>query len=93
MDLTGNFNSPKISTDLKSALNELTNEIVQLQTKNLANKGKETLKDLWNDLNKQNKDSTASGVNTPQSDESVQKIQQGLKDIFSKKNKESTTKP
>lgn len=93
VDLTGNFNSPKISTDLKSALNELTNEIVQLQTKNLANKGKETLKDLWNDLNKQNKDSTASGVNTPQSDESVQKIQQGLKDIFSKKNKESTTKP
>ena len=46
--LTGSFKSPKVTTDMKSAVTNLTNQLVKQQKEKLLNQGKNTLKDLLN---------------------------------------------
>ncbi|NER18263.1 AsmA family protein [Spongiivirga citrea] len=44
--LTGSFTIPKVNTDLKNAVENLTNQLVQIQKEKLKNKGKNLLHDL-----------------------------------------------
>jgi hypothetical protein len=53
--LTGSFKSPKVTTDMKSAVTNLTNQLVKQQKEKFINQGKNALKDL---LNGSKKDST-----------------------------------
>ncbi|GIZ10339.1 AsmA-like C-terminal region-containing protein [Flavobacterium sp. UMI-01] len=46
--MTGNFSNPKISTDMKTAVTNLTNQLVQQQKAALINKGTSKLTDLIN---------------------------------------------
>ena len=46
--LTGNFSNPKISTDMKTAVTNLTNQLVQQQKAKLVSKGTSTLTDIIN---------------------------------------------
>jgi hypothetical protein len=46
--LTGSFSNPKISTDIKTAVTNLTNQLVQQQKERLVNKGTAALTDLIN---------------------------------------------
>ncbi|MHC5200667.1 AsmA family protein [Myroides sp. LJL119] len=79
--ITGNFSSPKISTDLQTVVSRLATDLLEAQAKNLANKGKDALKDLLNSASTTKQDTTNQSSN---SNQGVNKIQQGLKDIFSK---------
>lgn len=48
--IKGTTTSPKISTDLSKAITSLSKQLVKIQADKLAKKGKETVKDLLNDL-------------------------------------------
>jgi hypothetical protein len=41
--LSGNFKNPKVTTDTKSAVTNLTNQLVKQQKEKAVTKGKETL--------------------------------------------------
>lgn len=60
--LTGNFKNPKVKTDLKSAVGNLTKQLVQIQKEKLKNKGKNLLHDLVLGNNKKT-DSTKTANN------------------------------
>ena len=61
--LTGSFSSPKISTDIKTAVTNLTNQLVQQQKERLVNKGTSALTDLIN-KNKKPGDTTKTVLPT-----------------------------
>ena len=61
--MTGNFSSPKISTDLKTAVTNLTNQLIQQQKAALISKGTSKLTDLIN-KNKKPGDSTKTVLPT-----------------------------
>lgn len=60
--LTGNFSQPKISTDIKTAVNSMTTQIVKQQKQKLAAKGKESLNSVINNALKAKGDSTKTNV-------------------------------
>ena len=74
--LTGSFNSPKVTTDMKSAVTNLTNQLVKQQKEKLINQGKNTLKEL---LNGSKKDTT-----TTQKENIKSKAEGLLKGLFRK---------
>ena len=61
--LTGSFSSPKISTDIKTAVTNLTNQLVQQQKERLVSKGTSALTDLIN-KNKKPGDTTKTVLPT-----------------------------
>jgi hypothetical protein len=61
--LTGNFSNPKISTDIKTAVTNLTNQLVEQQKERLVNKGTSALTDLIN-KNKKSGDTTKTVLPT-----------------------------
>ncbi|AWG20289.1 AsmA family protein [Flavobacterium faecale] len=61
--MTGNFSNPKISTDLKTAVTNLTNQLVQQQKAALISKGTSKLTDLIN-KNKKPGDTTKTVIPT-----------------------------
>ncbi|WP_418264817.1 AsmA-like C-terminal region-containing protein [Flavobacterium faecale] len=61
--MTGNFSNPKISTDMKTAVTNLTNQLVQQQKAALINKGTSKLTDLIN-KNKPATDTTKTVIPT-----------------------------
>jgi hypothetical protein len=61
--LTGSFSSPKISTDIKTAVTNLTNQLVQQQKERLVSKGTSALTDLIN-KNKKPADTTKTVLPT-----------------------------
>jgi hypothetical protein len=61
--LTGSFSSPKISTDIKTAVTNLTNQLIQQQKERLVNKGTSALTDLIN-KNKKPSDTTKTVLPT-----------------------------
>lgn len=79
--LTGNFKNPKVSTDMKSAVTNLANQLVQQQKDKLVNQGTKALENLINN-NTTKKDTT-----TPknQKEETKEKVTNAIKDIFGKK--------
>ncbi len=74
--LTGSFKSPKVTTDMKSAVTNLTNQLVKQQKDKLLNQGKNTLKEL---LNGSKKDTTSN-----QKEDLKSKAEGLLKGLFRK---------
>ncbi len=77
--LTGSFKSPKVTTDIKSAVTNLTTQLVKQQKEKLLNQGTNALKDL---LNGSKKDT--SKTKTPKEDLKT-KAEGLLKGFFGKK--------
>ena len=67
--VTGNFTSPKISTDIKAAVTNLTNQLVQQQKERLVKQGTTALTDL---LNKNKKPGDTTKTVTPTTKEEAQ---------------------
>lgn len=89
--LTGNFSNPKISTDVKTAVTSLTNQLVQAQKQQLVNKGKDALTNI---ITGGKKDTTSTNTNTNETPKKDIKEQAGnvLKDLFGKKKKDEPQK-
>lgn len=60
--MKGNFSNPKISTDMKTAVTNLTNQLIQQQKEQLVKKGTSALTDL---LNKNKKPGDSTKTTTP----------------------------
>ena len=77
--LTGSFKSPKVTTDIKSAVTNLTTQLVKQQKEKLVNQGTNALKDLLNGTKKD-----TSKTATPKEDIKT-KAEGLLKGLFGKK--------
>ncbi len=77
--LTGSFKSPKVTTDMKSAVTNLTTQLVKQQKEKLLNQGTNALKDLLNGTKKD-----TSKTKTPKEDLKT-KAEGLLKGFFGKK--------
>ena len=60
--MTGNFSNPKITTDVKSAVTNLTNQLVKQQKEKVVAKGKESLNSIINNAVKPKGDTTKTNV-------------------------------
>lgn len=85
--LTGNFSNPKISTDMKTAVSNLTTQLVNQQKEKLTQKGTAALTDLIN-KNTKAKDTTqaAKTEKEQKTQEVTKKASDLLNGIFKKKN-------
>nr|WP_299339908.1 AsmA-like C-terminal region-containing protein [Allomuricauda sp.] len=64
-NIGGSYTNPSVSTDLKSGVSKLTNQLVEIQKQKLLNKGKDSAEDLISNVFKSNsQDSTASDKST-----------------------------
>ncbi|WP_035669983.1 AsmA family protein [Flavobacterium sp. 83] len=87
--LTGNFTNPKISTDIKSAVNNLTTQLVKQQKERLVKQGTSALTDF---INKNKKPSDTTKTATPTTKEETTnavktKAADLLNGLFNKKKK------
>ena len=81
--LTGSFTSPKISTDMKGAITNLTAQLVKQQKDKLLSKGSSALSDL---LNKNKKPGDTTKTKVPVTKEEIQTKAKDLLDgLFKKK--------
>nr|WP_288834162.1 AsmA family protein [uncultured Flavobacterium sp.] len=91
--LTGSFSKPKISTDLKTAATNLTNQLIQQQKTKLVNKGTSALTDIINknkkagDTTKTTIPATKAEVQTKAKEEVKAKATDLLNNLFNKKKK------
>ncbi|QLC66124.1 AsmA family protein [Flavobacterium sp. LPB0248] len=85
--LTGNFSNPKISTDMKTAVSNLTTQLVNQQKDKLTQKGTSALTDLIN-KNTKAKDTTqaAKTEKEQKTQEVTKKASDLLNGLFKKKN-------
>ncbi|MFD2941493.1 AsmA-like C-terminal region-containing protein [Flavobacterium notoginsengisoli] len=85
--LTGNFSNPKISTDMKTAVSNLTTQLVNQQKEKLTQKGTAALTDLIN-KNTKAKDTTqaAKTEKEQKTQEVTKKASDLLNGLFKKKN-------
>jgi hypothetical protein len=60
--MTGNFSQPKITTDMKTAVTNLTNQLVKQQKEKAVAKGKESLSSIINNAVKPKGDTTKTNV-------------------------------
>ncbi|TPD65566.1 AsmA-like C-terminal region-containing protein [Flavobacterium microcysteis] len=82
--LTGNFKSPKVSTDIEQAATKLANQLIKAEKDKLVTKGTSALENL---LGGNKKDTTKT--QTPNTKEDVKtKVSEGIKGLFNKKKKE-----
>lgn len=93
--LTGNFTNPKISTDIKSAVNNLTTQLVKQQKERLVKQGTSALTDF---INKNKKPSDTTKTATPTTKEETTnavktKATDLLNGLFNKKKKAEEPKP
>lgn len=85
--LTGNFSNPKVSTDMKAAVSNLTTQLVNQQKEKLTQKGTSALTDLIN-KNTKAKDTTqaAKTEKEQKTQEATKKASDLLNGLFKKKN-------
>ena len=84
--MTGSFSSPKISTDMKGAVTNLTNQLVKQQKEKALKQGSSALTDYLNKNTKKTTDTTKTA--TPTTEENVkEKAADLLKGLFNKKKK------
>jgi hypothetical protein len=95
--LSGSFSNPKIKTDMKSAVANLTNQLVQQQKEKIVGKGTSALTDLLN-KNKKAGDTTKTVVPTTKEEikekvtqEVKTKAEDLIKGLFNKKKKTTDT--
>ena len=95
--LTGNFSNPKISTDIKTAVTNLTNQLIQQQKERLVKQGTSALTDLINknkkpgDTTKTVLPTTKEEVQTEVKEEVKTKASDLLNGLFNKKKKVADT--
>lgn len=83
--LSGNFKNPKVSTDIESAVRNLTTKLIQTQKDKLINQGTNALGNLLGG----NKPKDTTKTQTPTTKEDVKtKVTEGIKGLFNKKKKE-----
>ena len=82
--MTGNFSSPKISTDMKSAVTNLTAQLANQQKDKLVKKGSSALTDLIN----KNTKSTDTTKTATQKEDIKTKASDLINSLFKKKKKE-----
>lgn len=82
--INGNFKNPKVTTDMKSAVTNLTNQLVKQQKEKAVNKGKETLNSVITNATKPKGDSTKTDVK----EDVKAKAGALLNGLFGKKKKE-----
>lgn len=82
--LTGNFKNPKITTDMKSAVTNLTNQLVKQQKEKAVAKGKETLSSIITNATKPKSDTTKTDIKK----DVKAKAGELLNGLFGKKKKE-----
>lgn len=80
--LSGNFKSPKVSTDVKSGVVNLTNQLVKQQKEKLVKQGTSALQDL---INKNTKSSDTAKAPSPVKEDIKKKAGDLLNGIFKKK--------
>ena len=91
--LTGSFSKPKITTDLKAAATNLTNQLIQQQKQKLVSKGNAALTDIINknkkpgDTTKTVIPATKEEVQTKAKEEVKAKATDLLNNLFNKKKK------
>ena len=88
--MTGTFNSPKIATDMKTAVTNLTNQLVKQQKEKLVSKGSTALTDLINKNTKKSTDTTKAAAT--QKEDVAKKAGDLLNGLFGKKKKTEETK-
>ncbi|WP_410878704.1 AsmA-like C-terminal region-containing protein [Myroides sp. DW712] len=91
VDLTGNFSAPKVGTNMNEVVTNLTKQIAEDQANKYIDKGKDALKDLLSGGKKDKTEGEKSEEGEKkknETEETVEKIGQGLKDLFGKKKKE-----
>jgi hypothetical protein len=82
--LTGSFSNPKIATDMKTAVTNLTNQLAQQQKEKLVKKGTSVLSDYLN----KNTSKTADTTKTSAQKEDIKtKATDLLNGLFNKKKK------
>ncbi len=90
--MTGSFSSPKISTDMKGAVTNLTNQLVKQQKEKALKQGTSALTDYLNENTKKTSDTTKTA--TPTTEENVkEKAADLLKGLFNKRKKRKNPKP
>ena len=82
--LTGNFKNPKVTTDMKSAVTKLTNQLVKQQKEKAVAKGKETLSSIITNATKPKSDTTKTDIKK----DVKAKAGELLNGLFGKKKKE-----
>jgi len=82
--LSGNFKNPKVTTDTKSAMTNLTNQLVKQQKEKAVTKGKETLNSIITNATKPKSDTTKTNVK----EDVKEKAGALLNGLFGKKKKE-----
>ena len=82
--INGNFKNPKVTTDMKSAVTNLTNQLVKQQKEKVVTKGKETLNSIISNATKPKSDSTKTDVK----EDVKAKAGALLNGLFGKKKKE-----
>ena len=91
--LTGNFKSPKITTDVKQATTNLVSNLVKQQKEKLVNQGTSAIKDI---INNNTKPKDTAKTNNPKPDVKTQ-AKDLINGLFNKKKKEeakpATTTP
>ncbi len=97
--MTGNFTNPKISTDMKSAVTNLTKQLVQQQKTKLIAKGTSTLTDIINknkkpgDTTKTVIPATKEEIKVKAKEEVTKKASDLLNGFLNKKKKTEEPKP
>ncbi|HLF52113.1 AsmA-like C-terminal region-containing protein [Flavobacterium sp.] len=84
--LTGNFKNPKVTTDMKQAVNNLATQLVKQQKDKLINQGTTALGNLLNNNNP--KDTTKTGTPTAPEKDIKTQAADVIKGLFGKKKKE-----
>jgi hypothetical protein len=80
--MTGNFKAPKIATDIKSGVTNLTNQLVKQQKEKLVKQGTNALSDL---INKNTKSSDTTKTKSPAKEDIKKKAGDLLNGLFKKK--------
>lgn len=87
--MTGNFKSPKVTTDMKQATTNLASQIVKLQRDKLLNQGTSALGNLLGGGKKNPADTTKT--QTPKKDDIKSAATDAIKGLFGKKKKPAQT--
>ncbi|MDM1406510.1 AsmA-like C-terminal region-containing protein [Myroides sp. DF42-4-2] len=89
--LTGDFSAPKVGTNMNEVITNLTKQIAEDQANKYIDKGKDALKDLLSGGKKDKTEGEQGGEGEKkktETEEAVDKIGKGLKDLFGKKKSE-----
>lgn len=88
--VTGSFNNPKISTDMKTVLTNLMTELAKQQSDKFVKKGSAELEKLLNGSNKKDSDTTKT---TTQKEDVTKKANDLINGLFKKKKPAEPAKP